>query len=93
MNLELSVKIIKDLATEIGFDVSHGNEFEIKAKSGKKDRVHSESYKIIKAENKYLRVQKFNGNEYGTSVYALRDLAQVIKFCNIMITGKEIQAG
>ena len=93
MDLELSVKIIKDLATESGFDVNDGKEFEIKAKSGKNDRVHSESYRIIKVDNAYLRVQKISGNEYGASVYALRSLTHVIKFCNIVIAGKEIQAG
>ncbi|MFZ2967559.1 MAG: hypothetical protein WA080_00725 [Sulfuricurvum sp.] len=91
MDIELGIQIIKNVAQENGYQLTSGeSSFEIF-----KNTLRPKSLKIKKINDDLLIYQWEDEKEdYSTnSVYSLRTLNDVIKFCNILSISTEIRSG
>ena len=84
------ISLIKNVAKQNDFEVTSGEKnFKIY-----KDKYFSNAYEIKLNDVNYLQVhQSENGHEkFGNCMYSLRDLNDVIKFLNFLITSSELHA-
>lgn len=91
MNVEIGTQIIKNVAMENEYHLTDGeSSFEIF-----KSTLRPKYLKIKKKDNDLLIYQWEDEKEdYSTnSVYSLRSLNDVIKFCNILSISTEIRSG
>ena len=91
MNTEFCYEIIENIASENEF-ILEGNENSFFLYQ---DREHTEAFSVKKKDNSYLVYQwEKESQKYSThSIYALRNVSEIIKFCNIVIFSSDIRAG
>lgn len=91
MDIELGTQIIQNVAQENGYQLTDGeSSFEIF-----KSTLRPKYLKIKKKDDDLLIYQwEDDKDNYSTnSVYSLRTLNDVIKFCNILSITSEIRSG
>ncbi|KMY68646.1 hypothetical protein AAU61_03215 [Desulfocarbo indianensis] len=76
------LNIIKEAAGACGYEVNHYGENGLELDAERKNAI---SYYIKFNSSGYLEVSEWEWEkeEYGRAVYSLRDLRDVIRFCNI----------
>lgn len=87
-------KIIKMVAEENKYSTSRGKKsFTIEI-----DKYHSVAFRIVEGAEGYLKVHQWEESEngesgkYGRAIYSLRNISDVIKFCDILIKSPVIRA-
>jgi hypothetical protein len=91
MNIELGLKVIQEVAVENEYKLSNGEfSFEII-----KNTLRPKSFKVKKKDEDILIYQlEHDTEEYSTNaIYTLRDMRDVIKYCNLLSMGNEIRSG
>lgn len=91
MKLSDSPELIKAVAIERGYKVTaQDKNFEIYTES-----VNKIAFQVLVASSSgYIQIHLWDegANDYGHAVYSLRELSDVIQFCNIMISSLSISA-
>lgn len=93
MDINKLKEIIKESAKENNYHIDGGETtFQIY-----KDQYHSVAFKIIENNAGYLQVHQWEetddeDGDYGRAIYSLRNLSDVVEFCNIMISSVKIMA-
>lgn len=95
MNFDVLVSIIKEVASEQGYEITKGE---------KKFEVYIDKYNAVafsvwaNTSSGYIQVHQWEGGDtestgqYGRGVYSLRDYSDVVHFCSIMMASASIRA-
>lgn len=88
------IDIIKAVAEEQEYEITGGDKkFRVFI-----DRYNAVSFELWDNSQGYIQVHQWEGGEdeesgkYGRAVYSLRNVSDVVMFCNIMISSAEIRA-
>ena len=94
MKNEYLVTLIKKIAEEQGYDVEGSDkQFYVQI-----DRWNAVAYKIQENRVGYLQVHQWEEDSedengyYGRAVYSLRNITDVVQFCNILLASASIRA-
>jgi hypothetical protein len=91
VNIELGLKVIQEVAMEHGYHLTDGEySFEIF-----KSTLRPKYFKIKKKDEDLLVYQwEDTKNDYSTNaLYTLRNMNDVIKYCNILNISNDIRSG
>lgn len=95
MDFDTLVEIIKQVATEQGYEMTNGD---------RKFRVYIDNYNAVafevwaNASSGYIQVHQWEGGDneasgrYGRGVYSLRNYSDVVHFCSVMMSSAAIRA-
>ena len=90
MTTDLLWKIIRGVADEQGYELE-GSELYI-------DKYNAVAFAIYENDSGYLQVHQWEyvndegKGRYGRAVYSLRDVSDVVQFCNVLISSSNIRA-
>lgn len=91
MNLDDLVIIIKNVASEQGYEITDGNrKFQVFI-----DNHNAVAFEVLaNSSSGYIQVHQWEESleGYGRGVYSLRNYTDVVHFCNIMTASASIRA-
>lgn len=91
MNLDDLVNIIKNVASEQGYEITDGNrKFQVFI-----DNHNAVAFEVLaNSSSGYIQVHQWEESleGYGRGVYSLRNYTDVVHFCNIMTASASIRA-
>jgi hypothetical protein len=94
MELKTALELIENIAKEHNY---HMEQIESNFWEAYIDRDHGIAYGISCNQSGYINIRHWEGKQYGDgqygrSIYSLRTIKDVVKFCNIMVSSEEIRA-
>lgn len=95
MNFDKLVEIIKEVATEQGYEISNGDrKFQVYI-----DKYNAVAFEVLaNSSSGYIQIHQWEGGDtestgkYGRGVYSLRNYSDVVHFCSVMMSSSEIRA-
>lgn len=95
MDFDKLVEIIKQVASEQGYELTNGDrKFQVYI-----DNCNAVAFEVwANSSSGYIQVHQWEGGEvegsgkYGRGVYSLRNYSDVIHFCSIMMSSAAIRA-
>ncbi len=93
-SIRLGRKIIKMIAEDNGYNVSQGR----KLFTVEMDKWHTVGFRIVETADGYIIVHQWEESDkegsgkYGRAIYSLRDISDVVNFCDVLIKSPVIRA-
>lgn len=95
MDFDKLVEIIKEVATEQGYEITNGDrKFQVYI-----DKYNAVAFEVLaNSSSGYIQIHQWEGGDtestgkYGRGVYSLRNYSDVVHFCSVMMSSSEIRA-